>query len=85
MSSRAVLAHEYYGHQAFAGTKLPIGSWNDEFRADYMAAKNATGLDSEDRYYLIQDAIDRAREAGIMIRNNRFMNEVLYGEGYDKR
>ena len=55
-------------------------SWNDEFRASYMAARNAEGLSFEDRYYRIQDAVDRAREAGVIIRNNRFMREVLYGK-----
>lgn len=82
MSSRAVLAHEYYGHRANRGTPLPNGAWNDEFRASYLAAKNAPGLSDEDRYYLIQDAIDRAREAGIKIRYNQFMNEVLYGQPF---
>jgi len=33
MSSRAALAHEYYGHRANRGTKVPNGAWNDEFRA----------------------------------------------------
>ena len=51
MSSRAVLAHEYYGHRAYMGTKLKVGSWNDEFRASYMAAKSAPNLSDNDRRY----------------------------------
>lgn len=82
MSSRAALAHEYHGHRANRNTPLPSGSWNDEFRASYMAAKNSPGLSTEDRYYLIQDAIDRAQEAGVKIRYNSFMQEVLYGGIY---
>lgn len=78
MSSRAVLAHEL-GHQAHRGTKLPPGAWNDEFRASYWAAKNAKGLTAEERLHLIQDAVERAREAGIPIKSNRFMREILYG------
>ena len=79
MSARAVLAHEYYGHRSYRGTPLARGSWNDEFRASYMAAKNCPNLTHEDCVYLIQDAIMRAQEAGITIHNNHFMNEVLYG------
>lgn len=79
MSSRAVLAHEYYGHRAYRGTKLEQGSWNDEFRASYMAAKNCPNLTDEDRYYLILDALERAKEKGITIKNNSFIRRILYG------
>lgn len=79
MSSRAVLAHEYYGHRAYRGTNLEAGSWNDEFRASYMAAKNAPNLTDEDRYYLILDALERAKEAGVTISYNDFIRRVLYG------
>lgn len=79
MSERAVLAHEYYGHKAHKGTSLKPGSWNDEFRASYMAAKNCPNLSDEDRRYLILDALERAREKGITIKNNKFIREVLYG------
>ena len=85
MSSRAVLAHEYYGHRAYRGTKLPKGAWNDEFRASYMAAKNAPGLTDEDRGRLIQDAISRAEgHSRRNIEYNKFMIEVLYGNFGDK-
>ena len=79
MSERAVLAHEYYGHMAYDGTDLLPGSWNDEFRASYMAAKNAPNLTDMDKYYLIQDAITRAQEVGVTIKLNDFMKGVLYG------
>ena len=79
MSARAVLAHEYYGHRANRGTNLAKNSWNDEFRASYMAAKNSPGLSQQDRAYLIMDAIDRARSSGFPIRYNSFMRSVLYG------
>ena len=79
MSIRAVIAHEYYGHRAYRNTQLEKGAWNDEFRASYMAAKNAPNLTDEDRYYLILDAIERAKEAGVSIRYNEFMRKVLYG------
>lgn len=79
MSSRAVIAHEYYGHRAYRGTKLEKGSWNDEFRASYTAAKNAPNLTAEDRRYLILDALERAKEQGITITNNDFIRRMLYG------
>ncbi|MCL1999497.1 MAG: hypothetical protein FWG65_12100 [Turicibacter sp.] len=63
MSERAVLAHEYYGHRANRGTPLSSGSWNDEFRASYQAAKNTPNLSTEDRRYLILDAIERCKGA----------------------
>ena len=79
MSSRAVLAHEYYGHRANRGTKLPKGAWNDEFRASYMAAKNCPSLNEDDRRYLILDTLERAKESGVTIKNNDFIRKVLYG------
>ena len=79
MSERAVLAHEYYGHRANKGTHLPEGSWNDEFRASYFAAKITPNLSDKDRLYLIMDAIERTKEAGVTIVYNEFMKECLYG------
>jgi hypothetical protein len=78
MTTKAVLAHEL-GHQAHQGTKLPINAWNDEFRASYWAAKNLPNLTLEERVSLIQDAILRAQEANIPIKNNAFMRKILYG------
>ena len=80
MSERAVLAHEYYGHRSFRGTQVDLGSWNDEFRASYKAAIIAPGLSDEDRAYLIMDAIERAKQAGVTIKYNDFMRKVLYGQ-----
>ena len=74
-----MLAHEYYGHAAYRNTKLPIGAWNGEFRASYRAAIKTPGLTDLDRYHLMQDAILRAREAGVPIKPNRHMTEILYG------
>ena len=79
MSSRAVIAHEYYGHRAYRGTKLRKGAWNDEFRASYMAAKNTPNLSDEDRRYLILDALERAKESGVTIKYNDFIRRTLYG------
>ncbi len=76
MSARAVLAHEYYGHKSYKGTPLRRGAWNDEFRASYMAAKNAPNLIEQDRMFLILDAMERAKEAGITIKLNTFMRRV---------
>lgn len=79
MSARAALAHEYYGHRVNRGTKLPQGAWNDEFRASYSAAKNCPNLSAEDRYYLILDALERAKESGVTIKHNDFIRRTLYG------
>jgi len=79
MSERAVLAHEYYGHRTNRGTKLKSNSWNDEFRASYMAAKNTPNLTDKDRYYLILDALQKAKEAGISITYNNFIRRILHG------
>ena len=79
LSPRAVIAHEYYGHRTHRNSILPVGSWNDEFRASYMAAKNCPNLSIEDRVALIRDAIYRAEQAGVSIRYNDFIRRVLYG------
>ena len=79
MSVRAALAHEYYGHRAFRGTKVKQGAWNDEFRASYFAAKNAPNLSVDDRRYLILDCKERAKDAGITVKDNAFMKGILYG------
>ena len=83
LSERAVLAHEYYGHRTYRNTNLPKGAWNDEFRASYAAAKNTPNLSDTDRQYLILDAIERAKEAGVTIRYNDFMRRILYGDQFN--
>ena len=79
MSERAAIAHEYYGHRANRFTTLEPGAWNDEFRASYLAARNCPGLTDEDRAYLVLDALERAKEAGVTIKYNDFIRGVLYG------
>jgi len=79
MSERAVLAHEYYGHYKYAPSKFEQGDWRDEFRASYMAAKNAPNLTDKDKQYLVLDALERANEAGVKIRYNDFIRRILYG------
>lgn len=83
LSVRAVLAHEYYGHKRNRGTDFPQGFWEDEYRASYEAAKYAPNLTQEDRYRLILDALDRAKEAGIIIEKDDFIKGVLYGNHYE--
>ena len=82
LSARAVLAHEYYGHRLNRGTPLQEGAWNDEFRASYMAAKNAPGLTDQERAFLVLDAIERAKDAGVTIKWNSFMRRAVYGSNY---
>ena len=79
LTVRATLAHEYYGHRMHRNTKLREGAWNDEFRASYMAAKNCPGLSDLERTLLINDAMQRAKDAGVDIRINSFMKRCLYG------
>ncbi len=94
MSVRAVLAHEYYGHKPYRTqylkedndsspdsiSKIMARAWADEFRASYMASKNAPNLLAEDRYLLISDALTRAEEAGIKIKYNAYIRRVLYDQ-----
>ena len=87
MSIRAVLAHEYYGHRPHRLEYLEdirlhketIPYWQDEYRASYEAARYCPNLSDLDKYHLIKDAIDRGIEANIIIENDGFMKEVLYG------
>ncbi len=93
LSVRAVLSHEYYGHRPYreqylredsdtspnAINQIMARAWADEFRASYMAAKNAPNLSQEDRALLILDALSRAEEAGVSIKYNDFIRRVLYG------
>ena len=93
LSVRAVLAHEYYGHRPYrkqylkedsdtspeALNRIIAKAWADEFRASYMAAKNAPNLSDLDRTLLIQDSLSRAEEAGVTIKYNDFIRRVLYG------
>jgi len=80
MSPRAVLAHEYYGHRASRGTEFPQGHWEDEYRASRMAAEITPNLTDEERRYLVSDAMERKREAGIVPGIDDFMRGILYGD-----
>lgn len=79
LSSKAVFAHEYYGHYLTRDTVLPPGDWRDEFRASYRAARITPNLSDDERSLLILDAMDRAKEAGVTIRINSTMRRMLYG------
>lgn len=80
MSLEEALAHEYYRHRVYGGTTLQPGNRNDEFRASYMAALNSPGLSRQDRVNLLQDAMLRACDDGIVIKPNNFMKEVFNGK-----
>jgi hypothetical protein len=78
MSSKSALGHEL-GHAHYRGTRLKPGAWNDEFRASYWAADNLEGLSLEERAELMADAQSRAADAGVTIKLNARMKELLYG------
>lgn len=62
------------------GVRNPLpGSWNDEFRASYYAALNAPNLSDKDRMYLMLDALERAKEAGVYIKITDEIRRILYG------
>ena len=82
MSSRAVLAHEYYGHYQNHPSEYINGDWRDEFRASYDAAINAPNLTDEERGHLMIDAYDRAKEAGAFTGYDETARRILYGS-YD--
>lgn len=79
MSSRAVLAHEYYGHYMSHPSEYANGDWRDEFRASYNAAMNAPNLSDEERGHLILDAYDRAKQAGEFTGYDETARRILYG------
>lgn len=79
LSSKAVLAHEYYGHYMSHPSAFRIGDWRDEFRASYNAAINTPNLTDEERRMLMLDAYDRAREAGVPVKYNKEARRLIYG------
>lgn len=79
LSSKAVLAHEYYGHYMSHPSAFRIGDWRDEFRASYKAAINTPNLTNEERRMLMLDAYDRAREAGVPVKYNKEARRLIYG------
>ena len=80
LSVRAVLAHEYYGHYLAHPSPYDIGDWRDEFNASYRAALDTPNLTEEDRYRLMIDAYDRAREAGVPYEYDDIAKEIIYGK-----
>ena len=80
MSSRAVLAHEYYGHFKKHPSEYPVGAWEDEFRASYNAAVYTPNLSAEERGLLMIDAYDREREAGTFNEHDETARSLLFGE-----
>ena len=66
------------GDDAFL-LKMANREWVDEFRASYMAARNAPQLSDEDRRYLMLDALERAKEANASVKHNDFIRMVLHG------
>lgn len=78
MSTRAVLAHEYYEHRVNRNTDLAQGCWEDEYRASRTAAEITPNLTDEERRHLVLDAIERKREAGIKVELDDFMRRILY-------
>ena len=78
MSSKAVLAHEYYDHYKNDPPEYN-GDWRDEFRASYDAAVNAPNLSDEERKDLMIDAYDRAREAGPPEEYDNNARRIIYG------
>jgi hypothetical protein len=78
LSVRETLSHEM-GHINYADTGVAAGAWNDEFRASYWASKNVPGLTFEERSNLVIDAYQRATDAGVPIRMNSYMRQMIYG------
>ncbi|NBD09937.1 hypothetical protein [Corallococcus silvisoli] len=81
MSTKAVLAHEYWGHAQYPRTKLEPREWNDEFRASYTAAAEAPNLTFRERQDLMRDAVKRAEEANRSIKPNALMR-YFFSDGY---
>ena len=79
MSSRAVLAHEYYGHYRNHPSEYEAGDWRDEFRASYDAAVHTPNLTDEERAQLMLDAYDRAKEAGEFVGYDETARRIIYG------
>ena len=79
MSSRAVLAHEYYGHRRHKDNPYPQGSWEDEYRASRIAAEITPNLTDEERRHLVLDALSRKEEAGVEHEKDEFERRILYG------
>lgn len=82
LSSKAVLAHEYYGHYKQHPSAFRVGDWRDEFRASYRAAIDAPNLSDEERRMLMLDAYERAKEFGVNVGYNKAARRIIHG--YDE-
>jgi len=95
LSVAAVLAHEYYGHRPFRDEYLydeKMGEdyfttprWRDEFRASSSAAEFAPNLTDRERADLINDALSRAAEKGIVIELGDNLKRILYGHSHHEK
>ena len=64
----------------YNGNRNPVpGAWNDEFRVSYNAALNSPNLGEMNRMYLMLDALERAKEAGVSIKITDTIRSILYG------
>lgn len=79
MSSRAVLAHEYYGHYMSYPSKYEVDDWRDEYYASRNAALKTPNLTDEERRDLMLDAYDRAKEAGVSLDMDEEARRIIYG------
>lgn len=87
MSVAAILAHEYYGHRTYRDEYInnfrdnvkTTPNWEDEYRADIAASKTTPNLTDRERHDLVWDAIYKAEEAGIRVKLDSYIMEVLYG------
>lgn len=79
LSSKAVLAHEYYGHYRMYPSRFGFDDWRDEFQASYRAAIDTPNLSDTDRRLLMLDAYDRAKRAGVTVRYNDIARKIIYG------
>ena len=79
MSSRAVLAHEYYGHYKNHPSPYDYDDWRDEYYASRNAALNTPNLTGEERRDLMIDAYDRAKEAGVTLEMDKEARRIVYG------
>jgi hypothetical protein len=80
MPSRAVLAHEYYGHYRNHPSPFEPDDWRDEFFASFNAAFDTPNLTREERIMLVQDAYDRQKAVGAFEGYSEKAWELLYGD-----
>lgn len=88
LTTRAVLAHEYYGHRPERerylkedrGEIQEMPRWEDEVYASLNAACHAPGLSQYERAMLVNEAGARAQEANQAFKLTDELREILYGE-----